>query len=540
MKNKTIIKVLLGIVVLLVLALIVSIILYFTTDILTPKNKLYYKYYNEGINRISSFLDIAQEQKYVDTLKENGYKEVTDISIKYRNISDISENLNVNIEGKKDINNNIINKNIDIKYNNKTDILNFEYIKENNQNAVIFKNIMQQQYITLNASSIKEALRTLKIDENVIDEYINKYKLKELYSIVSTNKDNILKTIDQYVKNTTKNQYSVQEDKIITLNNGESLTAKLYMLELESEQARRMVRDILAQVGNQTMLNNFNKITEEIPKMQIGIYINSDKIVRISVDWGGMNAKLDFLENELNFAFANIDNEFQIDLKEQENKKIFNYQRGETNFTVEEEILQNQNEVKLNANIIIESENIKHIELDISQTLNLDENLTLEKKLEDRNVFLLNNLQSKELNAVMDAICERVNSQIIKVQNDNINSEFLSICIEKIQDFQKKYKNLQNSKENLFNNQFVLFKGQNVSKNAIYNMLDIVAKNLYGYKVNNKGELKIYLEEGNEQKQLAEKMKEIVKESKNNYNVNFEYNSDDKINVILLELYEKK
>ena len=75
----------------------------------------------------------------------------------------------------------------------------------------------------------------------------------------------------------------------------------------------------------------------------------------------------------------------------------------------------------------------------------------------------------------------------------------------------------------------------------LFNLLDLVGKNMtiYQTKTEDKDKLsvRIKIEEGTENKDKIEEIKKFLEKANGTFNISFKYNSDGKLNIILIEPY---
>ena len=84
------------------------------------------------------------------------------------------------------------------------------------------------------------------------------------------------------------------------------------------------------------------------------------------------------------------------------------------------------------------------------------------------------------------------------------------------------------------------YKGDNVDKNILYNLLDLVSRNILKYEVRGNQAVKIFIEEGKTNTEMTNKIKEFVEKSDKSFKVDFQYNAEGKLNIIIIEKNEDK
>ena len=133
----------------------------------------------------------------------------------------------------------------------------------------------------------------------------------------------------------------------------------------------------------------------------------------------------------------------------------------------------------------------------------------------------------------INSLLNKLNSQLTE-KNQNANSEILNNIINSIQKYIVEYSKIKEQEKNQFNNHLLLYRGENIEKNVIYNMLDYVGNNMSDYQLYGDN-IKIIIKEGTKNTQKAEELKQKVDSVNENYNISFQYDSEGKISVILMK-----
>ncbi len=540
-KSKRIIKSLIISIIIMVIVLIAVLIIYFSTDILKPANQLFSKYFAKEMDKIANVLDISKEKQYLHFLGEQSYDENTTVNLYYTNNMDIKENFNIDIQGSTDNQNKKTFRDVSIRYGENANVANMQFLQENNIYGILLQNIVSQ-FVSVDMSDKNAVIAKLNIDQTKYNNFIKEYKIKDIIEASGEKREAIKSIINNHKQDFQGNQYNIQKNKLITLSNGESVNTKLYNLTLTGNQTRKIFRDIFKELENQEIVNKLNNVTDEFANLTINMYYENERAARITFEFGLISVRIDLYDNELNILYSDESNiQNNISIKNLDNKRYLKYQDNRNNIlNYESEVVQNEGGQTLALNLEIKNDNLKGINIIANQKITTNNNVQIDKSFESVQNVNLSNLDISSVNKALSSLIERINTWLASVQNNNINSEFIEKWMDKNRQLQNKYLELKNSKEAEFNNQFLLYQGTNVDKKIVFNLMDVVGKNIYGYKVNDKNELKIYLEEGRAEPLATERLKQIVNDAKANYNINFEYDSNGKISIILLELYQKQ
>ena len=173
MNNKLIIKIVIAALIIIVIGLIACIVLYINTDLLKPNSKLFQKYIEQSGEQINNILDFSTEKEYISVLKENKYTDNTQVVLKYTNNQNKEEIFNINSTGSTDSENKNSYRTINVKYGNSTDVINLEFLQENEMYGILFSDLVQQ-FVNIDTSDADDLLNNLDLN---LDKY-KKYDLR--------------------------------------------------------------------------------------------------------------------------------------------------------------------------------------------------------------------------------------------------------------------------------------------------------------------------------------------------------------------------
>ena len=133
---------------------------------------------------------------------------------------------------------------------------------------------------------------------------------------------------------------------------------------------------------------------------------------------------------------------------------------------------------------------------------------------------------------------KRIDSAIIN-KNNQINSEVLNICVSFNKGLEKQYQGVTEQQKKLFNNQFLAYRGKNVKKEIILNLLELVGRNMDRYEVVGEDSFNIVISEGLQNNTAMEEIKKKVEQSRKKFDIDFEYDSSGKVNLMKIIGYEE-
>lgn len=538
MNNKLIIKIVIAALIIIVIGLIVCIVLYINTDLLKPNSKLFQKYIEESGEQINNILDFSTEKEYISVLKENKYTDNTQVVLKYTNNQNKEEIFNINSTGSTDSENKNSYRTINVKYGNSTDVINLEFLQENEMYGILFSDLVQQ-FVNIDTSDADDLLNNLDLN---LDKY-KKYDYRNEFDIISNKKEDIEDIFSKYIKNIDKEQYSAQSEKMITLSNGKSITTQSYTLTLNSSQSKKLATQIFEKLNYSDLIDKMTTENGEFPELTIVEYVLEGNTYRVTLELGNYTIKIDLMENTLNFEYNKVEDDenktYTYNFEKLENKMILKYtDYKENSIDLSVSINKNDNNYNGEFDFSINTQNIKGVTVDVLQNLQVADTVEIAKNFASQKVVLLNNLNTETLDSALYDLLKKIDNKILNVQQ-NKSSELLNLFLEKTDTLESKYQGLKQKEIKDFNNKFLTYQGNNVDKSIMYNLIDLAGKNMQSYQSNGKNKITIYIEEEKDNTSMIKEIKEnIEKMEYDNYSVSFEYDSKGKINRIIIESYD--
>ena len=538
MNNKLIIKIVIAALIIIVIGLIACIVLYINTDLLKPNSKLFQKYIEQSGEQINNILDFSTEKEYISVLKENKYTDNTQVVLKYTNNQNKEEIFNINSTGSTDSENKNSYRTINVKYGNSTDVINLEFLQENEMYGILFSDLVQQ-FVNIDTSDADDLLNNLDLD---LDKY-KKYDYRNEFDIISNKKEDIEDIFTKYIKNIDKEQYSAQSEKMITLSNGKSITTQSYTLTLNSSQSKKLATQIFEKLNYSDLIDKMTTENGEFPELTIVEYVLEGNTYRVTLELGNYTIKIDLMENTLNFEYNKVEDDenktYTYNFEKLENKMILKYtDYKENSIDLSVSINKNDNNYNGEFDFSINTQNIKGVTVDVIQNLQVADTVEIAKNFASQKVVLLNNLNTETLDSALYDLLKKIDNKILNVQQ-NKSSELLNLFLEKTDTLESKYQGLKQKEIKDFNNKFLTYQGNNVDKSIMYNLIDLAGKNMQSYQLNGKNKITIYIEEKKDNTSMIKEIKENIEEMEyDNDSVSFEYDSKGKINRIIIENYD--
>lgn len=586
-----------AIIVMIILAIILGIclLLYTLTDMFKSNDILFNKYVGQLVENIVPMLNEENMITLKETLAENKLSLDTNVNITYsgeENTDNGINNLKMHIEGNTEKRTGYNYQNIQILQNE--DVLaGVEYIQEEALSGI-------------RLNGIKQFLST-----NIQDESDNEIQL--IYNLANTNFIELLKITseelrtleDKYVniiiENISNASYSKQSDVVLEINE-EKYNTDAYSLTITKEQFNNIYIKILQEIKqDEIILSKLEKVDnaintfyqliqdadtsnlrqkfiqkvedtiEEIQSYNIGndqrtitVYETDGRAISLAIDTEEYFISLDVLNTQENNFINFLGNE-----KIEENEKENSF-----DLKIEKTFTENNQEIKLNYNIVEEGEKTAN-EILINQKMEdaskISNYYTISRSVEENRLDIsienvtnvVNNFVSKEQlaenenNIIIEELTEEQEENVRSNIEDNIFTQLNNIqqvvSFESIRNMLVQVKIIEEELEKIsneeiteaerirFNSDFEFFEGENISKERLLELLNLTKENIedivitqyqqqrssntqsnpleYMLKINRNKE------EGN--LELAEEFINTITESRNNlFSVRLEYNEE--------------
>lgn len=526
---------------LIIVFLTVYLILSITTDLFKPTSEVFQKYLTKSLDKIDNFLDFSKEQELINILQNGNYKESSKINLKYLNSKNENEIFSVLVNGI--VNNSINNsfKTIGINYGEE-EFMNLEYLRENQTKGLLFKDIVKQ-FISSNAENFEEIFKYFDV---YVDDSFSSDSIEKRFKPIVDKKEEIQNIIIKEIKEIGSKKYNKKRKVKITLNKGDEKDATEYSLKMTEDDVKKIYLEFLKTVDNQEEINRISNPTIKLPEINIYLYVEKGNILSAKIDTESIQIDLYFYDDEVNIKFKNLlDNDnysTSINVKkEEQNKKIDFEDSYRNNINLTYSTNKDSNKQNTNIQISIKNDNIKSFEINAEQEIEISENLIegIEKNYENISNFNLSTMNEGTRNIALNDLIKKIDT-LINSKNSKFNSEILDMIIELDKRIQIHLQEIKEKQKREFNNQFLPYEGQKVEKEAIFNLLELIGRNVEKYVTTGEDKYRVFILEGSKNTKLAEELKEKIEKADKDFSVKFEYNSEGKINAIRIQGYENK
>lgn len=602
-----------------VVAIIVCILIYLllNTDIFKSKDVLFAKYFMQNFNTIE-ILKNNNESEIKNKLDTNKYTSEVIGKIQYtENIGTSNENENnpinkvgIKINSNVDESNNYNYKDIAIGTDNE-DLLKLEYLNQDKLYGIRLNGI--QQFIS---TENKEEKILEQFEVNDIERLTSKIDIASILNFPDEEKQALIDTYIGIIQsNVSKDKYEKQSNALITVNNRDVKT-NAYSIKFTIEEYNNLYIKILEQITkDEIILSRIDLIENEIKKKFSNyeqeeslreIFVNKlkEKIENIqNNNIGSEQVKITVYESDGKTVRTSIEkqtNKIIIDLYDDSSIKIDSIELG--NNTNEQFIKIEKNEEISETNMLVEYEKIKdneivkdillnykqknendyistNIELQIlnekyKSIFKIEDNTKIVQGFENQITLNIDNVKLSDLQE------EQINT-IQSILNENMQAQLQSLFsvveqknyIEMLQNLGIVNKNsvqlpseggVTDIQRKRFNSQFEFFVSEDLTKDNIKELMQVVQNNFEDMKVllkddkiedldmdmlddyqqaseykENISEILIFVKQNSTNDSKKEDTLEFVEDNNfDKYSSSIEYDNDGLVRVIRIKIHQ--
>ncbi|MFR2571573.1 MAG: DUF6583 family protein [Clostridia bacterium] len=568
--------------------------LYVKTDMFKSNEMLFNKYSQQLIDNTKEMIKQENMEELNQTLKNNKLNKTTKMSVQYSENGDKSSeinNINLNIDGQKDQNENYDYKNIKLA-NGEEKLMEAEYLQEKNNYAIKLDGI--KQYIV----SSSEEDNLIKIIGEIAD-----LDIKSLANISEDEFNQLKEKYINIINSNIKNQ-SYSKKKGVSLKiNDKTYDTNAYILTISKEKFNDIYVKVLEELKKEDIILNkisdidnqindcykaidstaqsnlkqeyIDKIEEKIKNIQnsnigtenrvITVYENRKTAISLSIESEDKTAGLDVI----NSGTTNF-----INILQKENTKD-NEKENSIDLKIQRVAVPNDNEYKLVNEVVKDgikttdsittntkmentqvTDNIKwkrttdNNELDVTSdtTMKIINNFDNQKKLSDLDSVTTDKMDDEKKERIKKIIANNINEQVKKI-DEKYSINKIEEMLVNMNLMKKKAENVSSqgnvteAEKTRFNSNFELYAGKEISQERILELVNVAKKHLKAVKITKYNEedsssdtkepleYKLVLEKDKENDQLGDKLiKKLEEQENNNFDVTMEY--DDNTGLI--------
>lgn len=606
--------------IIVIIIIITGILLYLNTDMFKSNKTLFFKYFGKNSENIKEIEEIFESTEYEKNLQNNKYTDDINIKVNYtNNLQTTSEdnsntinNVKLLIKGEEDKNNKYSYKDFKLEKdkniatntenqsssensnesnNKEQNIMEVEYIKNDNNYGIRFSDLFKQ-YLLVENNNLKDLFRKIGYSEQELENVPDSIEINDItLSDIKFTEDEIKQLSEKYSeiinKKVSKEKFEKNLKQVITINE-KNITTNAYILKLTNEELNNLYVDLLESLKqDEIILNKIESIQNKINSININsseskdlkesfaeeIDLQIEKINKTNI--GNQETKIIVYENsgktirtaiqgkdyEINFDYINTQDEKNIELivkkdeietyniklkKDKDGIKLDIYSNDETNpIKISLEQNKNESDKKCSNNINLKYENANSkLEVSAEQEINIVDNFENENTLNDQNSILLNGLEKEQLQAVLNQVSEEVQQKINSISEEvKINDiqeilETLGI-INKQQNIEAG--GITETEKNRFNSKFEILKGEELDNENVLKVVEAVKDNIINAQVDTNEEIKIEISRNESNQDIEKSLEEYIKKEKDKkYDIKIEYDEDTELVKYIIMTPAKK
>lgn len=606
--------------IIVIIIIITGILLYLNTDMFKSNKTLFFKYFGKNSENIKEIEEIFESTEYEKKLQNNKYTDDINIKVNYtNNLQTTSEdnsntinNVKLLIKGEEDKNNKYSYKDFKLEKdkniatntenqsssensnesnNKEQNIMEVEYIKNDNNYGIRFSDLFKQ-YLLVENNNLKDLFRKIGYSEQELENVPDSIEINDItLSDIKFTEDEIKQLSEKYSeiinKKVSKEKFEKNSKQVITINE-KNITTNAYILKLTNEELNNLYVDLLESLKqDEIILNKIESIQNKINSININsseskdlkesfaeeIDLQIEKINKTNI--GNQETKIIVYENsgktirtaiqgkdyEINFDYINTQDEKNIELivkkdeietyniklkKDKDGIKLDIYSNDETNpIKISLEQNKNESDKKCSNNINLKYENANSkLEVSAEQEINIVDNFENENTLNDQNSILLNGLEKEQLQAVLNQVSEEVQQKINSISEEvKINDiqeilETLGI-INKQQNIEAG--GITETEKNRFNSKFEILKGEELDNENVLKVVEAVKDNIINAQVDTNEEIKIEISRNESNQDIEKSLEEYIKKEKDKkYDIKIEYDEDTELVKYIIMTPAKK
>lgn len=606
--------------IIVIIIIITGILLYLNTDMFKSNKTLFFKYFGKNSENIKEIEEIFESTEYEKNLQNNKYTDDINIKVNYtNNLQTTSEdnsntinNVKLLIKGEEDKNNKYSYKDFKLEKdkniatntenqsssensnesnNKEQNIMEVEYIKNDNNYGIRFSDLFKQ-YLLVENNNLKDLFRKIGYSEQELENVPDSIEINDItLSDIKFTEDEIKQLSEKYSeiinKKVSKEKFEKNSKQVITINE-KNITTNAYILKLTNEELNNLYVDLLESLKqDEIILNKIESIQNKINSININsseskdlkesfaeeIDLQIEKINKTNI--GNQETKIIVYENsgktirtaiqgkdyEINFDYINTQDEKNIELivkkdeietyniklkKDKDGIKLDIYSNDETNpIKISLEQNKNESDKKCSNNINLKYENANSkLEVSAEQEINIVDNFENENTLNDQNSILLNGLEKEQLQAVLNQVSEEVQQKINSI-SEEVKINDIQEILEELGIINKQQNieagGITETEKNRFNSKFEILKGVELDNENVLKVVEAVKDNIINAQVDTNEEIKIEISRNESNQDIEKSLEEYIKKEKDKkYDIKIEYDEDTELVKYIIMTPAKK
>lgn len=575
-------------IVIMILIITVGATLYVMTDMFKSSEQLFKKYIVQNVKNVVDILDISNEEEIIDTVQNSNYADRSQAKLSYlENENDQEEVYILTENGAQNNTENKKYKNINISYNGQT-LSNIELLKENETYGFRLSNLVQQ-FVSIKNENMTYFISSMGYNGQYFQEVLKKADILGLFEF----SDEEVQTLaDTYIKiifnDISSKSYSSKGNVGITLNNGQYLTTNTYTLTITQNDLDKIYKRMLNQLANDEIF--LSKLSELDGKLQeIGIDLPEGKTISAKyqttlqekaneIEYEGTDSReVKFTVYQTNGATVRTSFETEnytitLDIDNTNGKTIslkttkltqdgtdtklytlglvnkdgihtrtITYKDSNQDLEVVTNTAKSETKIQIQTNLSYNNEKITELDVETKIEYNLSGDNTINTNFEEGKNFVLNDYEPNEVINIIKSL-KGIFVDSLEESQSRINTKLLNNILvwidQKEQEQADKEKNEVELQKQRFNNQFVLYVGENLKYEHIQKLLKSVGMNMSNYQIVSGSEIIMSIEAGTRNEEKAAEIESQL-DDRHTYNIEVSYSEDGYVNAIKLSVYKR-
>ena len=388
---------------------------------------------------------------------------------------------------------------------------------------------------------------------NIIFSDINKKNYSSNSNIITlSNKDSV--TTNSYTLTLTKNDI----DKIYKRVLNQALNDQILLGKIEKIDAKIKEAGFVEPEGKSlkelyiSALNEIEYQGEDTRKIAFTVYVSKGITVRTVIKTETSEFTLD-LDNKkgktLNLKVVKLTdqgNEIKTysvgkENSEQGRTRTITYDDDIQSFDININILEQESKIGITTDLNYNSDKITKLNFQSNTDITLSANEAIPVNFDENNNILLNNYEGEVITSILDNLKNRTIKSLENSQT-TINTKLLNNILRFIDEMEKQRQdeirnNIELQKQR-FNNQFILYEGEQVEAQYIQKLIKAASKNMSDYQVISGKQIRLFIENGKENEAKANEIANVISD-RYKYNVTINYSQEGYVESVDISVYQK-
>lgn len=583
-------KIKIAIIILIILMVLVGVIgtvLYCTTDLLKSSETLFQKYILQNITNVAEVIDVSREEQNIDLLNGSDYSETTVATLKYlESANDEEEVYDIKEEGIIKNSEKSSYRNIVANYGNQ-ELAKIDLLEQDNTFGLRLANLVQQ-FVSVENASVSYFVSSMGYEGQYFSETMSKVNISGLLDFSNEEIETLTSTyFNTIFSDISSDHYSSNRNSVITLNNGESVTTDAYTLTLTKNEFDIIYKKVVNQALNdQIILAKLDTIDAKIKEAGFNepegkslkeTYISTLQEIYNGLDYEGTDSRqIAFTVYQtkgvtVRTSIKTEENQFTIDLdntngttlslkvekltnegidtkiyslgkanNENGNTRTASYTDSTQNVNISMNTVQQESQIAVDIDFTYTNDKITNLSVASDTNIVFGTNEAIPVYFNESNNILLNSYEGDRVLSILENLKNRAITSLENSQS-MINTKLLNNIIlmidEREQRLAEEEQNNIELQKQRFNNQFILYQGQDVEYEYIQKLLQTAGRNMSDYQVVSGNQIRLLIQDGAENEAKANEVANAISD-RYTYDVVINYSGEGYVESIDIYVHQ--